>query len=374
MNKNIAGQKDIRTMFGSTKSQAGGSSNPIKKPPTDKGRFGGIGHTSGASSAKVPAKKPSAAGTSKGKSAGVLGGGGMTKFPSKRPSDSGSPKAKKGGGGRGNIFGFGGTSFSSPGLSGGGSVKTAGRPGTFVVRPGWNVSDNSSAGSAFINEADKENIKRPDMPRPTRSPLKVKSSSTSTTVGTAGMPAGPGFKLGGGSGGSGGMNSSTAGMSARDMARLRWASSQSSSSQTTAAGSSASQTGSGSSSGSGSSVEVLNLGAKSSRKTKSQSSQSKSVIKETVPISSAKTSATGSSSQPNSSSKAGLLSKTGSSSSLSGMISGQSVKPVETAKCPVCSVTVPQERINTHLDICLNKLVRNPKRARVAFENSLGKS
>ena len=46
----------------------------------------------------------------------------------------------------GNIFGFGGTSYSSPG--GGGGLRTAGKAGTVVVKPGgWLPKDNSSPGS-----------------------------------------------------------------------------------------------------------------------------------------------------------------------------------------------------------------------------------
>ena len=48
---------------------------------------------------------------------------------------SNKPSSPRKGGGRGNIFGFGGTSFSSPG-SGGGGLKTAGKTGTQVVKPG----------------------------------------------------------------------------------------------------------------------------------------------------------------------------------------------------------------------------------------------
>merc|ERR1719270_1295824 len=58
-------------------------------------------------------------------------------------SRSGGGPGVSGGGGRGNIFGFGGTSFS--GTSG---VRTKGKSGTIVVKPGQKTPrDNSSGGS-----------------------------------------------------------------------------------------------------------------------------------------------------------------------------------------------------------------------------------
>ena len=49
---------------------------------------------------------------------------------------------------RGNMFGFGGTSFGSPG-TGTGGLKTKGKSGTQVVNPGWKTKDNSSSGSVI---------------------------------------------------------------------------------------------------------------------------------------------------------------------------------------------------------------------------------
>ena len=43
---------------------------------------------------------------------------------------------------RGNMFGFGGTSFGSPGTSTTG-LKTKGKSGTHVVNPGWKTKDNN---------------------------------------------------------------------------------------------------------------------------------------------------------------------------------------------------------------------------------------
>ena len=53
-----------------------------------------------------------------------------------------------GGGMKGNVFGFGGTSFGLP--SGGSSgLQTKGKTGAFVVNPGWKTKDNSSGGSVI---------------------------------------------------------------------------------------------------------------------------------------------------------------------------------------------------------------------------------
>ena len=63
----------------------------------------------------------------------------------------GSSGSGGGGGARGNIFGFGGTSFSGPASAGGG-VKTKGKAGAMVVNPGWKTpADNSSGGEAIGN-------------------------------------------------------------------------------------------------------------------------------------------------------------------------------------------------------------------------------
>jgi len=62
------------------------------------------------------------------------------------PKSSTSISATKSGG---NIYGFGGTSYGSPG-GGGGGLKTAGKKtGTIVVKPGssWQPQDNSSPGT-----------------------------------------------------------------------------------------------------------------------------------------------------------------------------------------------------------------------------------
>ncbi len=95
----------------------------------------------------VPKSKPSngvkgnVTGFSNTGSGPSAAGGGTTR-------SAGGPGVS-GGGGRGNIFGFGGTSFSSvSGGGGGGGLKTNGKSGTKLVRPGQkNVSDNSSGGS-----------------------------------------------------------------------------------------------------------------------------------------------------------------------------------------------------------------------------------
>lgn len=97
------GQRDIRSLFDKTNIKTGGSPSKSQK---------GKGHASvkGSSSKSVVGR--------------------------------GSP-VKGGGGGRGNIFGFGGTSFGS---SDGSSLQTKGKTGSFVVNPGWKAKDNSSPG------------------------------------------------------------------------------------------------------------------------------------------------------------------------------------------------------------------------------------
>ena len=55
---------------------------------------------------------------------------------------------KGAGSSKGNIFGFGGTSYDQPDKSSGG-LKTSGRSGAFVVNPGWQAKDNSSKGSVI---------------------------------------------------------------------------------------------------------------------------------------------------------------------------------------------------------------------------------
>ena len=113
-------------------------------------------------------------------SSGGVGGAGVSR-------SEGGPGVS-GGGGRGNIFGFGGTSFS--GVSG---TKTGKKTGTIVVRPGQRgVQDNSRGGEAI----------------------------TTTTSPTPSLSTGPGQKLGGGGSSSGGGGGR--GVSARDAVRSRW--------------------------------------------------------------------------------------------------------------------------------------------------------
>jgi len=135
-----------------------------------------------------------------------VGGGGLKKIIGGFSSTSGGPTVNgggtsragggpgvSGGGGRGNIFGFGGTSFS--GAGGGGGLKTKGKTGTMVVKPGWKPpEDNSSRGSVVGGD------------------LELPSSRFS------GASDGAGFRLGSES--SGGMSR---GLSAREAARQRWA-------------------------------------------------------------------------------------------------------------------------------------------------------
>jgi len=252
----VAGQKDIRTMFGS------GATIPHTKPK--------------------PGMAPSSS-------------QGTNKVPAKRPSESGSPAPKKGGG-RGNIFGFGGTSFGSPGAGGG--LKTAAKTGAIVVKPGWNVKDNSVGGSVVNPENTVQSIDSP-----------ISSS----------LPGGSGFTLGG---------ASEATLSAREMARLRWSSSQPgpSSKPTSQTGYSRNQSGS----------QKNQTG--STKNINGSQSRTSSVIDQTSSLN-----------NPN----ASVMSKTGSVMQCDKTVIASAI--VSTADCPVCGVSVPQERINAHLDICLNK-------------------
>ena len=60
------------------------------------------------------------------------------------------------GGGKGNIFGFGGSSFKSPV---GGGLQTKGRSGTHTVNPGWKHKDNSSIGHVITSGDDASHSK-----------------------------------------------------------------------------------------------------------------------------------------------------------------------------------------------------------------------
>jgi len=122
----VKGQRDIRSLFDKTNqipkgsAAAGGSMTPVK------------GSTGGGRAFKSPVKS------------------------SKTPVNSHQGSPKKTGGGRGNIFGFGGTSFGSPGGgSSSGGVQTKGKTGSFVVNPGWKVKDNSSSGHVLNGSASK---------------------------------------------------------------------------------------------------------------------------------------------------------------------------------------------------------------------------
>lgn len=69
------------------------------------------------------------------------------------PSTS-SNNSARGGGEKGNIFGFGGTSFGGPSQSGSGGLKTKGKTGAMVVNPGWKTpKDNSNPGKVIVPKA-----------------------------------------------------------------------------------------------------------------------------------------------------------------------------------------------------------------------------
>ena len=171
-------------MFGSTTSKPDKTNNNINIP-------GGSGVGKKGSPTKPGAKRP------------------PTKPGSNLPPKK-DPPPNKGGGRRGNIFGFGGTSFTSPGGSGGG-LKTAGKTGTIVEKPGWKTKDNSSGGSVI----------KPNNPNTLPDPgPRLGPGSSGSRVGSSSSESG-GNLLGG---------AEPPTLSAREMARLRWASSQPSSS------------------------------------------------------------------------------------------------------------------------------------------------
>lgn len=131
------GQKDIRDLIKGKENKAGGRGKPkgledanlVKNKQLGDGIEANIGRLD--SSNQTPS---------------VVGGG---------TTRSGGGPGAQGGGGRGNIFGFGGTSFGGPGGGKGGGLKTGGKVGTVVVKPGWkSPSDNSSGGSVVTTGSD----------------------------------------------------------------------------------------------------------------------------------------------------------------------------------------------------------------------------
>jgi hypothetical protein len=114
------GQKDIRDLLKGKENVSGkkgkGAKEVVRKPGT------------------------SAAGPSvEGGGTSVAGGGTRV---------AGGGPGAQGGGGRGPIFGFGGTSFG--GTGGGGGLRTAGKTGTVVVRPGQRTPADNSSGGAVV--------------------------------------------------------------------------------------------------------------------------------------------------------------------------------------------------------------------------------
>ena len=223
--------------------------------------------------------------------------------PRKKPSVSkptSAPIGKKSGGGRGNIFGFGGTSFESPGGAGaGGGFKTAGKSGTMVVKPGWKPKDNSCAGTALNSLPDSHPSGQVD--------------NGSTHAESSSPFHGAGFTLSG-------VNQSSSGsvqsLSAREMARLRWANTNTFSSSTSSSKKSSSK-----------------MNSNSSKLTKSSTAITNSNLNTTDPVGSVNT-------QLHS-------------------VAGVNSKPI-TVACPVCGVKAPEETMNSHLDRCLISQ-ENPK-------------
>ena len=93
---------------------------------------------------------------------------------SKASSDKIENAVHNKGGGKGNIFGFGGSSFKTPTGIG---LQTKGRSGTHTVNPGWRVNDNSSSGQVVKNSNTFHSEKIKD----TSKPLDSSSCSTSTS-------------------------------------------------------------------------------------------------------------------------------------------------------------------------------------------------
>merc|ERR1712156_206078 len=69
-----------------------------------------------------------------------------------------NPSTNRGGGPKGNIFGFGGLSFAPPDEKFGG-LKTKGKSGAYVQNPGWKSEDNSSSG--HVIKSSSTNSKNP---------------------------------------------------------------------------------------------------------------------------------------------------------------------------------------------------------------------
>ena len=152
--------KDIREMFGKGKeNKKVTKKSPIKKDnkmpkglwdanEVLKSRPGGGGTLNDLGSLNTT----SGSGVNGGRGRGnIFGFGGSSSSPSARgggTSRSGGGPVS-GGGGRGNMFGFGGTSFGGPSIGGG--LKTrGGRSGTMVIPPGrGGHRDNSSGGSVI---------------------------------------------------------------------------------------------------------------------------------------------------------------------------------------------------------------------------------
>ena len=244
------GQRDIRTMFGSSSSA---QSTPVENTK--------------------PRKKPNSV-----PKPNSVSKPNIVDKPNSGTNVNGSSPTKRGGGGRGNIFGFGGSSFKSPGGAGGG-LKTAGKSGTFVVKPGWKTKDNSSTGTVLNSVPESE----PSVPQSAQS------------------FHGAGFTL---SGAEQSTSGSQKNLSAREMARLRWANSfpAQTLSPTTDLNS-----------------RIVKLPPITSDGSNRLTNPGQSGITVSEPAT-------------------GVNSKPGSSS---------------TAECPVCGAVVAEETMNSHLDQCL---------------------
>merc|ERR1719232_1432073 len=127
--------KDIRKFFGGDKEPKGNKSK-TPQPKMPKGLL---------DANDIPKSQPKVKGGVTNNVTGFNTNGSGPSTTGGGTSRSGGGPGVSGGGGRGNIFGFGGTSFS--GTSG---VRTKGKSGTIVVKPGQKTpQDNSSGGSVI---------------------------------------------------------------------------------------------------------------------------------------------------------------------------------------------------------------------------------
>ena len=186
------GQRDIRDLIKGKENKTGGRGKPKGPEDANMARNKQTGNGVGAKNSSNNAE-PS-----------VVGGG---------TTRAGGGPGAQGGGGRGNIFGFGGTSFGGPGGGKAGGLKTGGKVGTVVVKPGWKSPTDNSSGGSVVNSGGE---------------LVAGGSNGPGRQGSTGGS----FKLGGSSS----SLSSSSSSSVQDMLRRKWGNTGSSSSTSAPAG------------------------------------------------------------------------------------------------------------------------------------------